>query len=94
MQDKTIDFIRMNTHLNSIRTIALVCIAAKAISVGFAYGNATLSASVSSSLTTFLMFTLCYLSVEYGIRFFIIPLVREPLGVISFKRRKDKAVEQ
>ncbi len=40
------------------------------------------------------MFTLCYLSVEYGIRFFIIPLVREPLGVISFKRRKDKAVEQ
>ena len=84
----------MNTHLNSIRTIALVCIAAKAISVGFASGNATLSASVSSSLTTFLMFTLCYLSVEYGIRFFIIPLVREPLGVISFKRRKDKAVEQ
>ena len=84
----------MNTHLNSIRTIALVCIAGKAISVGFASGNATLSASVSSSLTTFLMFTLCYLSVEYGIRFFIIPLVREPLGVISFKRRKDKAVEQ
>lgn len=40
------------------------------------------------------MFTLCYLSVEYGIRFFIIPLVREPLGVISFKRRKDNAVEQ
>ncbi|WP_290388243.1 hypothetical protein [uncultured Duncaniella sp.] len=84
----------MNTHLNSIRTIALVCIAGKAISVGFASGNATLSASVSSSLTAFLMFTLCYLSVEYGIRFFIIPLVREPLGVISFKRRKDKAVEQ
>lgn len=84
----------MNTHLNSIRTIALVCIAGKAISVGFASGNSTLSASVSSSLTTFLMFTLCYLSVEYGIRFFIIPLVREPLGVISFKRRMDKAVEQ
>lgn len=84
----------MNTHLNSIRTIALVCIAGKAISVGFASGNATLTASVSSSLTTFLMFTLCYLSVEYGIRFFIIPLVREPLGVISFKRRMDKAVEQ
>lgn len=84
----------MNTHLNSIRTIAIVCIAGKAISVGFASGNATLSASVCSSLTTFLMFTLCYLSVEYGIRFFIIPLVREPLGVISFKRRKDKAVEQ
>lgn len=84
----------MNTHLNSIRTIALVCIAGRAISVGFASGNPTLSASVSSSLTTFLMFTLCYLSVEYGIRFFIIPLVREPLGVISFKRRMDKAVEQ
>lgn len=84
----------MNTHLNSIRTIALVCIAGRAISVGFASGNPTLSASVSSSLTTFLMFTLCYLSVEYGIRFFVIPLVREPLAVISFKRRKDKAVEQ
>ncbi len=84
----------MNTHLNSIRTIALVCIAGKAVSVGFASGNATLSTSVSSSLTTFLMFTLSYLSVDYGIRFFIIPLVREPLSVISFKRRMDKAVEQ
>lgn len=84
----------MNTHLNSIRTIALVCIAGRAISVGFASGNATLSASVSSSLTTFLMFTLCYLSVEYGIRFFILPLVNEPLAVISFKRRKEEAVEQ
>lgn len=84
----------MNTHLNSIRTIVLVCIAGKAVSVGFASGNATLSASVSSSLTAFLMFTLCYLSVEYGIRFFIIPLVRESFGVISFKHRMDKAVEQ
>ncbi|WP_302323168.1 hypothetical protein, partial [Bacteroides intestinalis] len=84
----------MNTHLNSIRTIALVCIAGKAVSVGFASGNATLSTSVSSSLITFLMFTLSYLSVDYGIRFFIIPLVREPLSVISFKRRMDKAVEQ
>lgn len=84
----------MNTHLNSIRTIALVCIAGKAVSVGFSSGNATLSASVSSSLTTFLMFTLCYLSVEYGIQFFIIPLVREPLGLISLKHRMDKAVEQ
>lgn len=84
----------MNTHLNSIRTIALVCIAGKAISVGFSTGEASLAASVNASITTFLMFTLCYLSVEYGIQFFIIPLVREPLGVISFKRRKDKAVEQ
>ncbi len=84
----------MNTHLNSIRTIALVCIAGKAVSVGFASGNATLSTSVSSSLITFLMFTLSDLSVDYGIRFFIIPLVREPLSVISFKRRMDKAVEQ
>ena len=84
----------MNTHLNSIRTIALVCIAGKAISVGFSTGEASLAAYANASLTTFLMFTLCYLSVEYGIRFFIIPLVREPLGVISFKRRKDKAVEQ
>jgi|GEM_PF-2989748 len=84
----------MNTHLNSIRTIALVCIAGKAVSVEFSSGAASLATSVNSSITTFLMFTLCYLSVEYGIRFFIIPLVREPLGVISFKRRKDKAVEQ
>ena len=84
----------MNTHLNSIRTIVLVCIAGKAISVGFSTGEASLATSVNSLLTTFLMFTLCYLSVEYGIRFFIIPLVREPLGVISFKRRKDKAIEQ
>ncbi len=84
----------MNTHLNSIRTIALVCIAGKAISVGFSSEGASLATSVNSSLTTFLMFTLCYLSVEYGIRFFIIPLVREPLGVISFKRRKDKAIKQ
>ena len=84
----------MNTHLNSIRTIALVCIAGKAISVGFSTGEASLATSVNASITTFLMFTLCYLSVEYGIRFFIIPLVREPLGVISFKRRKDKAVKQ
>lgn len=84
----------MNTHLNSIRTIALVCIAGKAISVGFSTGEASLATSVNASITSFLMFTLCYLSVEYGIRFFIIPLVREPLGVISFKRRKDKAVEQ
>ena len=84
----------MNTHLNSIRTIALVCIAGKAISVGFSSGEASLATSINASITTFLMFTLCYLSVEYGIRFFIIPLVREPLGVISFKRRKDKAVEQ
>ena len=84
----------MNTHLNSIRTIALICIAGKAVSVGFASGVASLATSVNSSLTTFLMFTLCYLSVEYGIRFFIIPLVREPLGIISFKRRKNKAVVQ
>ena len=84
----------MNTHLNSIRTIVLVCIAGKAVSVGFSTGEASLATSVNASLTTFLMFTLCYLSVEYGIRFFIIPLVREPLGFISFKRRKDKAVEQ
>ncbi|WP_290101328.1 hypothetical protein [Duncaniella muris] len=80
--------------MNSIRTIALVCIAGKAISVGFSSGEASLATSINASITTFLMFTLCYLSVEYGIRFFIIPLVREPLGVISFKRRKDKAVEQ
>ena len=84
----------MNTHLNSIRTIALVCIAGKAVSVSFSTGEASLATSVNASITTFLMFTLCYLSIEYGIRFFIIPLVREPLGVISFKRRKDKAVEQ
>lgn len=84
----------MNTHLNSIRTIALVCIAGKAISVGFSTGEASLATSVNASITTFLMFTLCYLSVEYGIRFFIIPLVREPLGIVSFKCRKDKAVEQ
>lgn len=84
----------MNTHLNSIRTIALVCIAGKAVSVSFSTGEASLATSVNASITSFLMFTLCYLSIEYGIRFFIIPLVREPLGVISFKRRKDKAVEQ
>ena len=84
----------MNTHLNSIRTIALVCIAGKAISVGSSSEEASLAASVNTSITSFLMFTLCYLSIEYGIRFFIIPLVREPLGLISFKRRKDKAVEQ
>ncbi len=84
----------MNTHLNSIRTIALVCIAGKAVSVGFSTGEASLATSVNASITSFLMFTLCYLSIEYGIRFFIIPLVREPLGLISFKRRKDKAVEQ
>lgn len=84
----------MNTHLNSIRTIALVCIAGEAVSVGFSSEEASLATSVNASITTFLMFTLCYLSVEYGIQFFIIPLVREPLGVISFKRRKDKAVEQ
>ena len=84
----------MNAHLNSIRTIALVCIAGKAVSVSFSTGEASLATSVNASITSFLMFTLCYLSIEYGIRFFIIPLVREPLGVISFKRRKDKAVEQ
>jgi len=84
----------MNTHLNSIRTIALVCIAGKAVSVSFSTGEASLATSVNASITSFLMFTLCYLSIEYGIRFFIIPLVREPLGLISFKRRKDKAVEQ
>ncbi len=84
----------MNTYLNSIRTIALVCIAGKAVSVGFSSEEASLATSVNASITTFLMFTLCYLSVEYGIQFFIIPLVREPLGVISFKCRKDKAVEQ
>lgn len=84
----------MNTHLNSIRTIALVCIAGKAISVGFSTEEASLAAYANASITTFLMFTLCYLSAEYGIQFFIIPLVREPLGVISFKCRKDKAVEQ
>ena len=72
----------MNTHLNSIRTIALVCIAGKAVSVDFSSEEASLATSVSSSLATFLMFALCYLSVEYGIRFFIIPLVSEPLGVI------------
>lgn len=84
----------MNAYLNSIRTIALVCIAGKAISVGFSSGEASLATSVNASITTFLMFTLCYRSTEYGIRFFIIPLVREPFGVISFKRRKDKAIKQ
>ena len=84
----------MNKHLNSIPTVALVGIAGKAVSVGFSSGEASLATSVNASITTFLMFTLCYLSVEYGIRFFISPLVREPLGLISFKHRMDKAVEQ
>lgn len=45
----------MNTHLNSIRTIALVCIAGKAISVGFSTGEASLATFVNASIITFLM---------------------------------------
>ena len=59
----------MNTHLNSIRTIALVCIAGKAVSVGFSSEEASLATSVNASITTFLMFTLCYLSVELYLTF-------------------------
>lgn len=84
----------MNTHLNSIRTIVLICIAAKAVSVGFASGSTTLSTSVSSSLFTFLMFALCYISIEYGIRFYIVPLAKDSLTLASFKRRKEIAVKE
>ncbi len=84
----------MNIHLNFIRTIALICIAGKAVSVGFASGGASLATSLYSSLTTFLLLALCYVSLEYGVRFFIIPLVFEPLTILSFKRKKVKIVEQ
>lgn len=86
----------MTTHINAIRTIALLCIAGKALATSYTTveHGAPVSATMYVCITNFLMFTLGYFSFEYGIRFFVMPNVRQIYAIYSFRKRMTSAAEQ
>ena len=86
----------MQTHLNAIRTVALICIAGKAVSVSFAGAEdgLPLSATINSLLINFLLLTLLYFSVEFAVRFFIWPQTRSIHAITVFRKNKKAAVEK
>ena len=86
----------MQKHLNAIRTVALICIAGKAVSVSFAGAEdgLPLSATINSLLINFLQFTLLYFSVEFAVRFFIWPRTRSIHAIAVFRKNKKAAVEK
>ena len=85
----------MQKHLNAIRTVALICIAGKAVSVSFAGAEDGLPLSVTNNslLINFLLLTLLYFSVEFAVRFFIWPQTYS-IHAIAVFRKKKAAVEK
>lgn len=86
----------MTTHINAIRTVALLCIAGKALATSYTTveHGAPVSATMYVCFTNFLLFTLGYFSFEYGIRFFVMPNVRQIYATYSFRKRMTSAAEQ
>ena len=86
----------MQKHLNAIRTVALICIAGKAVSVSFAGAEdgLPLSVTINSLLINFLLLTLLYFSVEFAVRFFIWPQTRSIHAIAVFRKNKKAAVEK
>ncbi|MDE7345935.1 MAG: hypothetical protein K2N48_04235 [Muribaculaceae bacterium] len=86
----------MQKHLNAIRTVALICIAGKAVSVSFAgvEDGLPLSVTINSLLINFLLLTLLYFSVEFAVRFFIWPQTRSIHAIAVFRKNKKAAVEK
>lgn len=86
----------MTTYLNALRTVAILCIAGKAVAISFAAAEQgeLLSATMNSLLTNFLLLTLGYFSFEFGVRYFIWPNARQIYTVATFKKRKKAAVEK
>lgn len=86
----------MQTHLNAIRTVALICIAGKAVSISFAGAEdgLPLSATINSLLINFLLLTLLYFSIEFAVRFFIWPQTRSIHAIAVFRKNKKAAVEK
>ena len=84
----------MQKHLNAIRTVALICMAGKAVSVSFAGAEdgLPLSVTINSLLTNFLLLTLLYFSVEFAVRFFIWPQTRSIHEIAVFRKNKKTAV--
>ena len=86
----------MQKHLNAIRTVALICMAGKAVSVSFAGAEdgLPLSVTINSLLINFLLLTLLYFSVEFAVRFFIWPQTRSIHAIAVFRKNKKAAVEK
>ncbi len=86
----------MTTHINAIRTVALLCIAGKALATSYTTveHGAPVSVTMYVCFTNFLLFTLGYLSFEYGLRFFVLPNARQIHAAYSFRKRMTAAVEQ
>lgn len=86
----------MTTHINAIRTVALLCIAGKALATSYATveHGAPVSATIYVCFTNFLLLTLGYFSFEYGIRFFVLPNARQIHAAYSFRKRMTSAAEQ
>ncbi len=84
----------MQKHLNAIRTVALICIAGKAVSISFAGAEdgLPLSVTINSLLINFLLLTLLYFSVEFAVRFFIWPQTRSINAIAVFRKNKKTAV--
>ncbi|ROS87163.1 hypothetical protein [Bacteroides acidifaciens] len=84
----------MQKHLNAIRTVALICIAGKAVSISFAGAEdgLPLSVTINSLLINFLLLTLLYFSVEFAVRFFIWPQTRSIHAIAVFRKNKKTAV--
>ena len=84
----------MQKHLNAIRTVALICIAGKAVSISFAGAEdgLPLSVTINSLLINFLLLTLLYFSVYFAVRFFIWPQTRSIHAIAVFRKNKKTAV--
>ena len=84
----------MQKHLNAIRTVALICIAGKAVSISFAGAEdgLPLSVTINSLLINFLLLTLLYFSVEFAVRFFIWPQTRSIHAIAVFRKNMKTAV--
>lgn len=84
----------MQKHLNAIRTVAIICIAGKAVSISFAGAEdgLPLSVTINSLLINFLLLTLLYFSVEFAVRFFIWPQTRSIHAIAVFRKNKKTAV--
>lgn len=84
----------MNPHVYAIRTISLLCLAGKAVAVSFAAveQGESVSTAMNATLTNFLLLTLAYFSLEFGIRLFIWPNMRKLIVTVCFRRR-SKSVQ-
>lgn len=71
----------MKQYLTPVRIIVFLLIAAKSISVGSELADKSYSdlSVIMAILTLTILFSLLYLSMEFGTRFFIWPLLSEPL---------------